>query len=100
MPRLQHRWHRAGHHGPRGPHREDPRDLGRGGSVDGLGAVANGGRKPLPSTRRYLQGDGEELVFEQTSPGTGVAVKRIYRRCETEAASGGRSLKSGGTQSK
>lgn len=55
--------------------------------------VGNGCGRPLPSTRRYLQGDGEELVFEQTSPATGSAVKRIYRRYESEA-SGGRSVKS------
>jgi len=61
--------------------------------------VGNGGSRPLPSTRRYLQGGGEELVFEQTSPATGVAVKRIFRRCEFEA-SGGRSVKSGVTQCK
>lgn len=42
--------------------------------------------RPLPSTRRYLQGDGEELVFEQTSLTTGVSVKQIFRRCESPAA--------------
>jgi len=61
--------------------------------------VENGGFRPLPSTRRYLQGDGEELVIEQTSPATGVAVKRIYRRCEFEA-SGGKAVKSSVTQCK
>lgn len=39
--------------------------------------------KKLPSTRRYLQSsesDEEELVFEQTSPDSGICVKRVYRR--------------------
>jgi hypothetical protein len=49
--------------------------------------VGEGSGRPLPSTRRYLQGDGEELVFEQTSLSTGVAVRRIYRRRESPAAS-------------
>jgi hypothetical protein len=42
--------------------------------------------RPLPSTRRYLQCDGEELVFEQISLTTGVAVKRIFRRCKSPVA--------------
>jgi len=51
--------------------------------------------KPLPSTRRYLQEDGSELVFEQTSATSGVAVKRVYRRCGSGVSSGSRSTKSG-----
>jgi hypothetical protein len=54
--------------------------------------------KPLPSTRRYLQGDGKELVFEQTSPATGVVVKRIFKRCET-GGSGASSASSGKSRS-
>jgi hypothetical protein len=61
--------------------------------------VGNGCCRPLPSTRRYLQSDGEELVFEHTSPATGSAVKRIYRRYES-VASGGKSVKSSVTRCK
>merc|ERR1711920_220097 len=45
--------------------------------------VCRGSGRPLPSTRRYLQCDGEELVFEQMSRTTSVAVKRIFRRCKS-----------------
>jgi hypothetical protein len=56
-----------------------------------------GDEVPLPSTRRYLQDEGEEpeLVFEQSSANTGVFVKRIYRRCEKPEGDGGKSVKSG-----
>jgi len=53
----------------------------------------------LPSTRRYMQDEGEEpeLVFEQSSASTGVFVKRIYRRYEKPEGDGGKSVKSGKT---
>jgi len=50
--------------------------------------VCRGSGRPMPSTRRYLQCDGEELVFEQISPTTCVAVKRIFRRCKSPVAEG------------
>jgi len=45
--------------------------------------VCRGSGRPLPSTRRYLQCDGEDLVFEQMSLTTDVVVKRIFRRCKS-----------------
>jgi len=50
--------------------------------------VCRGSGRPLPSMRRYLQCDGEELVFEQKSLTTSVAVKRIFRRCKSPVAEG------------
>jgi len=55
-----------------------------------------GDEVPLPSTRRYMQDEGEEpeLVFEQHSTSTGVFVRRIYRRYEKPEADGAKSVRS------
>jgi hypothetical protein len=73
-------------------------------SMDSERVSRGGSGRLLPSTRRYLQGggddDGEELVFEQTSQTTGAIVKRIFRRCESsspvQTVRGGSAVDAGG----